>query len=208
MGAPLVLLHGTHGRRDRWFRPESPFAEHARARGFGLLHPSEPFLWSGRVGGLFGFTPGDPDDPRDDRGRLEWANEGRHLTYYCAAFRPGEEVSIVAHSHSGNLAVLAIAYGGLRVRHLVTVSTPIRADMAPWYAIARGAISGHWFHVYGDFWRDWWQKVGELGDLHLGWHREMTHAHLNLYARGHGHSSVLRDGTTFADLGLWDALAT
>lgn len=209
LGAPLLLIHGTWGRGDRWYRPGSPLVVSARAQGLDLLHP-EPFLWSGRIGGLPVLVPDDPDNHADDGGRLEWANEGRHLTYYCAALRPGTPVSIISHSHGGNLAAIAIARGDLMIRHLITVSTPVRKDMEPYYREARRRIDagqGHWIHTYGDWWRDIWLKVGELGDGRIGWHSRMPWAHTNLHARGAGHSDVIRDPSWFDRLGLWEVLS-
>lgn len=205
MTAPVLLIHGTWGRANTWYRRGSPFVQALEAQGLELFH-DEPFLWSGRIGGLPEVVRPDPSNPDETGGRLEWANEGRHLTYYAAALRPGVEVSIVAHSHGGQLAALAIARGGLKVRHLITVATPVRWDMQEFYSVIPQVIRGSWVHVYGDWWRDWAQKLGELGDGYLGWYRKMPSV-TNLHADGAGHSSTLQDnGEWFTKLGLWKIL--
>ena len=206
MSTPLLLVHGTWGRANTWYRQGSLFTQGAIARGFQLFDP-EPFLWSGRIGGLpEAQSLLDPENPDESGGRLEWVNEGRHLTYYCAALRPGLEVSIVAHSHGGQLAALAIARGGLKVHHLVTVATPVRKDMEEFYRAIPSTITGTWLHIYGDWWKDWMQKLGELGDGHVGWYRKMPYA-ANIHAKGANHSSTLQDnGAWFERLGVWEKL--
>ena len=190
MSAPLLLIHGTWGRDSEWFRADSPFIKGAIRRGFEIFD-AEPWLWSGRL-----------EVAKND----EWVNEGRHLTYYCAALHPDVEVSIIAHSHGGQLAALAIARGGLRVKHLVTVATPIRKDMEEFYRAIPTRISGTWLHIYGDWWKDWMQKLGEFGDGYLGWYRKMPHA-ANIHAKGTNHSSTLQDdGAWFERLGVWGKL--
>lgn len=208
MSAPLLLLHGTWGRNDLWYRSLSPFVLGARSAGLSLVHNTEPFLWSGRVGGMFGITPDDPSDLLDDRGRLEWANEARHAVYYCAAHRPNQEVSIIAHSHAGQLALLAITYGQLKVRHLITVSTPVRKDMRFARMRTRELISGKWIALHGDFWKDRMIKLGELFDGSIGWTMEFPEAHENRHITGHGHSTMITDSHVFEEQGLFALLAS
>lgn len=205
MSAPLLLLHGTWGRNDEWYKRGSDFVRAAYAHDLDLVS-DKPFLWSGKVGGLPTFTPDDPDDVLDDAGRLEWANEAQHAVYYCAAYRPGQEVSIIAHSHGGAVALLAIAYGKLKVRHLITVSTPVRRDMCVARMLVQQRISGTWLALHGDFWKDWMIKAGELFDGHFGWSMNFPEAHANRHVIGHGHSTMLADPRVFASLGVWDLL--
>lgn len=193
--APLVLVHGTWGRNDSWFRPGSPFVEGVRREGLELVHPTEPFFWSGRIGGFKSWVvPDDPEDALDDHGLLEWANEARHLTYYCAAMRPGEPVSVLAHSHGGQLAQIAIVAGALKVHHLITVSTPPRKDLREISRLVPALIRGQWVHLYGEFWKDWMIKLGQFLDGHLGWVRTFPEASKNVLVRGAGHSDILDVG--------------
>lgn len=207
MSAPILNLHGTWGRDDIWFRRGSAFTTGLHAAGLSLVH-DEPFLWSGNVGGLpFSSTPDDPRDLYDDSGRLEWANEARHGIYYCAAYRPGQEVSVLAHSHGGQVALLMIALG-LKVRHLITISAPVRKDMLAMRWLARERISGTWVALHGDFWKDRMIKLGELFDGSFGWSMTFPEAHKNIHVKGHGHSTMLTDVTVLDTLGILTLLST
>jgi hypothetical protein len=87
------------------------------------------------------------------------------------------------------VALLAAA-SGLRIRRLVTVSTPVRGDMVDAIIKARPNIE-RWLHVYDPTLKDRMQVLGELGDGRLGWKRSFPAADVNVSMAGAGHSGVL-----------------
>ena len=208
MTTPVILVHGTWGLKQTWWKPSSAFAAGLVASGLGLAS-AEPFRWSGNLGGVEDYTPGDPEDPADDVS-VDWTVEAIHLRDYARLAnvyfgRPSDaEVSLVAHSHGGQVAILAIAHAGLNVRHLVTVATPVRKDLAGWQIGAQAAIKGSWLHLYGDWWRDSMIRLGELFDGNIGWKMKMPEA-LNIYVKGRGHSDLI-DPKLFKDLDIWERL--
>lgn len=201
--APVVLLMGTWGLSDSWWKPDG---EIARMIGGLTGAPVVPFKWTGNLGGVLDLVPDDPDDPWDNGGLREWAIEAQHLIDFCWHTWPDVPVSLVAHSHGGNLATLAIAYG-LKVRHLITVSTPPRRDLRPIYARATALRTGQWWHLYGDWWRDWMGKLGQLGDGAFGWHRAIPEADRNVHVPGVGHSDIL-SRRHLLDAGVVELLAS
>jgi pimeloyl-ACP methyl ester carboxylesterase len=150
-----------------------------------------PFKWTGTLGGFLDFTPDDPADPWDNGNLREWAIEAQHLVTFCHDAWPDVPVSLVAHSHGGALATLAIAYG-LKARHLITVATPPRHDMAAIYGRAKSLLAGEWWHLYGDWHRDWMIKLGQLGDGAIGWRRKIYGVDRLVHVPGAGHSDLLR----------------
>ncbi len=152
--------------------------------------PVAPFKWTGNLGGVLDFSPSDPADPWTAGGLREWAIEAQHLIDFCWHTWPDVPVSVLAHSHGGNLAALAVAYG-LKVRHLVTLATPPRSDMAAIYGRATSLLEGEWLHLYGDWWRDWIIKLGQLGDGRIGWTRQIPEADRQIHVPGAGHSDII-----------------
>lgn len=191
MTTPVVLVHGTFGLNSKWWKPDSQFAEMLSEYGIPLLSNTEPFRWTGELAGIPSFLPSDPTDPLDNH-RVPWAVEGRHLVHYCHSKSPNVPVSLIMHSHGGQVGALAIAYGELKVHHFITLSTPVRKDMEEMYRVARASITGKWIHVYGDWWRDIMQKLGQVFDGHIGWRQEMPDADVNLYVPG-GHSTLVNE---------------
>lgn len=149
-------------------------------------------MWSGRVGGLWsGWLVGnDPETSADDSGRVDWWAAAKSLKWYLNSQLAGE-VDIIAHSHGGQVAALAVSELGVRVRNLVTVSTPVRTAMRQFRERARRNLTGTWVHVHGDFLRDYMARLGRLGPGWCWqWTLEMPEAH-NVWAKGHGHSTTL-----------------
>lgn len=200
---PIVLIGGTWLASDDWWKPGSKVTK-LLEQGCGA--DVRPFKWTGRLAGVLDFTPDDPEDPWDDGNLREWAVEAQHLKLFCHDAWPDMPVSLLAHSHGGQLAALAIAYG-LMVRHLVTVATPPRRDLAPIYARAKAERTGQWWHLYGDWWRDWMIKAGLVGDGALGWRRTIEEADRNIHVPGCGHSDLLRP-LHLVDVGVVDLFAS
>lgn len=173
MSAPVILVAGTHARDQGWWRPGSPFAKELEVQGVQLLHPGDPFSWSTRLNGV----QGDND---------EWQAAGDALRWYARGF---EAVSVVAHSHGGNVVAYAAA-GGLVIDRLVTVATPVRGDLAAQYAAIRKQVQTVWIHLYSDE-SDWWQWMGSWFDGSWRLRRRMKLADLNFKTPKVGHSGLL-----------------
>ncbi len=106
---------------------------------------------------------------------------------------------LIAHSHGGQVALYAAAKG-LRIPALVTVGTPVRADMQP---IAEAALPqiGKWLHISDARW-DWWGQIGAFGDGAISLTRTMPFPScVNAQLRGIAHTKVLNDPSKFP---LWE----
>lgn len=181
--APVVLIAGTHGMGSPWWRPGSPFAQMLAAEGCRLLGAEgngDYFRWSTTLDGVVG--------EHDD-----WRAAAAGLRWYAQAKLGGEPVSVVAHSHGGTIALLAAAQG-LKLDRLITVATPVRADLRAEYRAAR-EMAWLWVHLYSDD-SDWWQWAGSWFDGSWRLRRRMRWAELNLKVPGVGHSGLL-------DRALW-----
>ncbi|MEK6591549.1 MAG: hypothetical protein AABZ67_00570 [Pseudomonadota bacterium] len=122
--------------------------------GYQPLDDSDPFYWSTALDGV-------------DRNNFHWDAAGRALAWYAALKCPGRMVSLIAHSHGGQVAAYAARFG-LRIDTVVTVATPVRADMGDEYRALRDR-SLRWVHIYTDEEKGTpWQRLGELGLNTLG----------------------------------------
>jgi pimeloyl-ACP methyl ester carboxylesterase len=189
MSRPLVLVPGTWAwsgffapAAGDWWQTGSPLRAFFERSGFGVVGGDRPFVWSTQLD--FGAE------------HRTWSAGGVALYAYlvpplCLDRRvPPDETRILAHSHGGQVAFYAAA-AGLRIRSLVTVSTPVRRDMAPVIAAARPNI-GTWLHVHSDR-SDWQQLLGGLFDGRLGVFRSMPEANVNLKIPDVGHARLLHD---------------
>ncbi len=191
-----ILVAGTGSWNDDarldWYCPGSPFARFLEAQGlppaFGLYSVAgeagtvrAPFVWSTSVAGLPWSR------------RATWAAAGVALSYFVevTANLRGHETAIFAHSHALQVVLYACAEQGIKVAQLISIGSPVRADMLPLARRARPRI-GHWLHLYSD-WSDRWQWLGELCDGHLGIVRRHPLADQNDLIPGVGHSQLLRD---------------
>ena len=84
----ITLVHGTFARRARWIRPGSKIFLHLRRAGYEV----EAFQWSGR---------------NSFRARSRAADQLRLRLEENASRRPGLRQIVIAHSHGGNVALLA-----------------------------------------------------------------------------------------------------
>ncbi len=173
----VILVQGTWSLTYAdWWKPGSEFYKTLQSGGLSMLNGGDPFSWSTDIDGLIG-------------GNDDWQEAGKALRWYVQG-RLGllEPVTLIAHSHGGQVVLYAAAQG-LRVSRLITVATPIRWDMRKTRQLARTNIC-HWTHLYGGL-RDWWQVLGALGDWSLGLRREMPEADRNLGFPERGHSDLL-----------------
>lgn len=98
---------------------------------------------------------------------FQWSGYNTSVARYAAAWKlvkeimynrnPDEPLTLVGHSHGGNVAILAanILYKqfNIKVDNLITINSPVRKEYLP----IEGAVSNH-FNVYTDI--DIVQKIG------------------------------------------------
>lgn len=203
----LVCVPGTWAlsksgtpQSQAWWRPGSAFWEYMTALGVEMVGAERPFVWSTDLGGVFG-----------GRDKNDWRAGGASLYAYivpplCPERRiPPAETAVVAHSHGGQVALLAAA-AGLKIHTLLTIATPVRRDMRAGIAAARPNIT-HWEHIHSDR-SDRMQWVGALFDGRLGIYRAFPEADVNVRLADAGHSRVLHDPAYQHEWARWrDVLA-
>lgn len=206
--APLYIvpMAGTESWGDLWWQTGSPWlAELATARCFPVLVGKHPFRWSTTLDGI---------TPREVGGTVknwirrafgkapqavlhrEW-EAGGDACFYFLHDLPYAKRNLIAHSHAGQVALYAAAFG-TRIRTLVTVGTPVRADMFDVYARARKNIGWH-LHIC-DATFDLWGTLGQLFDGEVSvsrtWPAEVGGGpgpDLTVTLEDIGHSGILRD---------------
>ena len=138
----IILIPGTwantgrNAPQDEWWHPTSAFSKALRQKGHSICS----FPWDTKLDGIVG-----PNS--------EWIKAGINLGLICP-----RNAIIIAHSHGGQVASYAAA-NGLKINKLITLATPVRADVP--YDLAKKHINT-WTHVYGYF--DWVQVSGSLMD--------------------------------------------
>ena len=116
------------------------------------------------------------------------------VTKYCKS-----DTILVAHSHGGQVAALALAEGLPQVKRLVTIGTPVREDMREVYKAARGGLVS-WHHFYSN--SDWMQLFGSLFDGSWKLTRAMDFAQ-NVLCYKKGHSAMLKP-SYWEENDLWE----
>lgn len=203
----VILVHGTFGLSNPWWRPGEPFWRAAAGVGLTPIAAEDPYHWTGRLAGFLGPTPDDPENHYDDAGLLDWSTAGRALQWYWQAkVPPGADgvrpaVCVIAHSHGAQVALFAAGYG-MQIDVLVTLGAPVRRDMLRMRRRARLAIR-HWVHVAGD--RDNTQIAGTVGDGGREVSRAMPEADENWIEPGADHAD-LYDHARWAARGWWQWL--
>lgn len=196
MATRYVLVPGTNavfrsdGDVDQWWQPGSPFSQ-LLAKNDCLPVRLEPFYWSSDVDGTK-FWPWQwfrKDNHRDWRGAA-WA-----FIYYMRDI-PLEERNVIAHSHGLQVVLYAASYG-LKVNRLISVMSPVRADMEPTAYAALPNI-GAWLHIHSDS-SDKMQVFGSIFDGRWGIHRTHPLA-TNLHLPKVGHSTILKS----TNMALWE----
>lgn len=193
--ARVLLIAGTHGYHEPWWQPGSPFVQALEAAGHALAAPADPFSWTTELDGLVG----------DDR---DWQEAAKALRWWLQ-LHPADV--IIAHSHGGNVAALALA-GGAFVDQLVTVATPVRPELADVYGLAKLHVR-RWTHVRSDG-ADTWQRWGSRTwrDWVRPWtwgrlERDMAAADCNVFVPGVAHGALLEPALWTAR-GWWRGLGS
>jgi hypothetical protein len=199
----VVLVPGTwawRGLRTRgeWYQrgdPEQPtFCDWLGEQGIDVLSRRSPFIWSTRVNGV-------PWSRYRD-----WEAAAVSFSQYMdpaivdtGVSVPLEHRNVIAHSHALQPILFACAYLGTTLNRLITVSSPIRRDMALAAVAARPNIR-YWLHLHSD-WTDRTQWFGELWDGAFRIKRRaewsapqgiVASANLSVRVPGVGHSGLLR----------------
>lgn len=106
-----VIVHGTWANNDTWWRWPAEFPQYINQHTGDVYDGQRPFTWSGD----------NTDEARREGGRtlLRWAQEN-----------PAQNLTIIAHSHGGNVVFLASQIG-LKIQKLILMGTPIRTDYLP-----------------------------------------------------------------------------
>ena len=182
----VILIPGTWantGRdapQDDWWKIGSPFASALAAHGFEPLS----FAWNPALDGVLG--------PNAD-----WMKAADKLWAQSRNLQP---VNLIAHSHGGQLPFYASARHGLNVRCLVTMATPVRADVP--YSSARTKIQ-RWIHIFGGV-RDYTQILGSLAFFRFNvLRRRMKFADHNIKIPESGHDD-LHTAETWSKYNLWE----
>lgn len=184
---PVVAIGGTWSTRhswdgdDQWWGNASPWWQAMTGWGFVPLRPDDPFVWSSDINGGARW-------PWQRESYSDWHAGARALKYYLRDV-PIDRRHVVAHSHAGNVVAMACATG-LVLASLVTVSTPVRADLRPYYVAAAPRV-GQWLHLFSD-WSDRMQWFGCWFDGSLDVVRDLRVANVNNEGvPGMGHTGVL-----------------
>ena len=190
-----IPVSGTWGRGrnfalDSWFMPDSDFDRYMTHLGYLRFAPADGF-WTGALAGLLWQRIAPWIDARE--AWKEAADELGHYLYTNAgALRIAGGVTIVAHSHGGQVTSLALAREAFDLPiHVVTIDMPVRigrwTEMDREYEVALQAASS-WTHAHSE--RGWGSRMRWLGNR-LGT-RSMPTPARNVEITGH-HSGILNN---------------
>jgi pimeloyl-ACP methyl ester carboxylesterase len=106
-----VIVHGTWANDETWWRWPAEFPQYVDQQTKDVYKGPLPFKWSGD----------NTDEARREGGRalFRWMQE-----------HPTEKLTVIAHSHGGNVAFVA-SQVGLKMQNLILLGTPIRTDYLP-----------------------------------------------------------------------------
>lgn len=144
----IVPVHGTFTVPSKglaWFEKGSDVHDALVKHDYDFVHAEDPFAWSGDLDGMFAGK----------RSHTDWEAAGRSLRYFLQDV-PYQDRNILTHSHGLQVALYA-ASQGTKFRRLISLTGPVRTDMAEVTRRGRGNI-GPWLHVYSPW--DWTQLFG------------------------------------------------
>lgn len=181
----------------QWFNAGSAWSRYMRAHGFEPADPNDPFVWSTDINGLDGWRRLLPSlglPPKGDH--ADWVAGGKSLKWRQRHFAY-EDRGVFAYSNAGQVAAYALA-DGLQIPWLVTIATPVRADMADVWRAARPNV-GCWLALRASR-LDPVMLLGSLGDGRLSIRRPQDHALADLNAG----VATMRHGLVLSDPGHFD----
>ena len=188
----VVPVGGTWSAREghsKWWVPDSPWCQALTRAGHQLLDREDPFFWSTNLDGLTGHN-------------ADWEAAGAALRWYCQG-KTVEVPVLVGHSHGGSVIAYACARG-LRAR-VVTVGTPVRAELQPiWRQAMVNIPEARHTHIWSDESTGGeWQKWGSLPlPMGFAFTREMPLARDNVYIAGQSHQGLM-EVSVWDDQNLW-----
>ena len=199
---PFLAIAGTWAWRGsstgQWYDLASPWSAYMRGQGFEHLRGPDrrPFVWSTDVNGwqFWRRWVGQAATTND------WQAAGHNLFAWLVPplapdrCQPPAMTHVIAHSHGLAPCLFACA-DGLKVNTLISIGSPVRADLLEVARRARPNI-GYWVHLHSDA-SDRWQWLGEIGDGALGIVRAHPSADLNWAIPHVGHAQVLTDSRLF-----------
>jgi hypothetical protein len=198
----IVPIHGTWSLNDQrpWWKLKSSFEIFCKRNNlFYKQVGGEPFIWSGEIDGinwksLFGIG-----DKHDD-----WRTAGFALRHYLHRIRL-ENRNLILHSHAWQIYL----YSEMPVRNIITIGSPMRADMLELAKSARDkGLYNYHCHVYDKKW-DKIGFLGQIGDGKIFGSRHCDTATENKALSKIGHSGILEKEdrmTHWNDSGLFDIL--
>ena len=135
-------IRGTHGGRDVWAAPSSPFAD--LMRDFGLARAPHRDFWDDHEDGL--LIQDGWDRLRQRELDPDWRQGAHHLRYWLEHRTEDTGVQIICHSHGGQVAALGL--GGLFRKGwaapfplgLLYVDTPLRDGLHDAYRAAADLV--------------------------------------------------------------------
>ena len=106
-----VIVHGTWADEATWWRWPTEFPQYINQNPGDVYKGPRPFKWSG-------------DNTHEAR------TEGGQALVRWMQEHPAEKLTVVAHSHGGNVGFIA-SQMGLKIQKLILMGTPIRTDYLP-----------------------------------------------------------------------------
>lgn len=162
----------------QWYERGSSFETYLREEHDIHQHPRGYLTWSTALDGVFW-----------KKNMAVWKAAAKHLACHLETV-PWQDRNIIAHSHGGQVAIMAAA-SGLRFRTLITVGTPIRKDVERFADTAAGNID-YWFHIC-DSHTDLVSILGALFDGRVRIKHRFDQANDVDDICGIGHSKILND---------------
>lgn len=189
---PVTAVQGTWGWRWRWWQDGSEFWRCLAPHGLvpARILDGKPFEWETGLGSSLFFWR---RWGWGDKGVEAWRYAGIALAYYLAHL-PYEDRVVVGHSHGGQPALFCAAEG-VPIKRLLTIGTPVRADMQDVIRRARPNL-GTWWHV-ASLEQDWTAVWGRFGDGAIGGGRQFRAADMNILIPGIGHSELFLNQSAF-----------
>lgn len=169
-----LVIGGTLWTPDGWCACDSPLAQFLESHGLTRAGCVE---WSGR-------------EVLNPHIQHDWRNGADKAAQMLLAM-PFEDRNVIAHSHGGQVALLASR--SVRIRRLLTIGTPNRSDVPKDGDIER------WHHV-SDPKVDVWATLGQLFDFRVSLSRKIREADQNVMVPGVRHGRLLTDPSYFP---LW-----
>jgi hypothetical protein len=194
MRGKVILLAGTWAFSGTdsghdWWRPGSKFYDEGKKFGLDYVNGSDPFIWDTKLDGVIGQNE-------------VWQSAGHALLWYAHLKEPNEPVSVIAHSHGGNVLAYAARFG-LKIDRAITVATPVRREV-PYASLKQNAV--HWTHIHGGIW-DYVQILGELKSFSFtgAFRRKMRLADKNIAVPDKDHGE-LHDYRLWTEREWWKLL--